>query len=146
MQKKYKNITLEKNDSISIEYGAVDRKKPEIIYVNYKTYLSSNKENDGYNSIMTCVLRSLKRHVSTYVSNSRFEKNFIFDYDILQGIQSNFKNKILTFELYLKQPKDDIKPLRALQQEIGSMSESFLANLSENLKKNNIELSKVKIS
>lgn len=144
MQRTFQKLKLQYDKNFTIEYGTVNKKNPEIIYINYKTYISSVKENNEYNKIINDIFRYFKRKVTTEIIKSRFDKDFIFDYDILQDIKPQFKNKILTFELFLKQPNNDIKKISMLKGYISELSNKLIENLSNTLEKNNIKLSKVK--
>lgn len=138
------NVKLHCDECFLIEYGSIDRKNPEVIFLNYKTYLTSCCKNEEFRTIINDILKKLKQTVKEIVYKSKFNKNYIFDYDILQDIQPVFKNKILTFELFLKQPKDNILKIPKLKNDIEDLSRAFISVITQYMHSNNIALSKVK--
>lgn len=140
----YFTYHIKNDDKLNLEYGVTNREQPEILYISCKTYLNLIKKDMDYCDEVDSVFKQLKRVTKDIIKNSQFEDKFIFTYDFSNDIQTGFKNKVLTFDLFIKQKDDNIIKPKELSNDIFNLVSSIKQPLQKLLHENNIEFSKTK--
>lgn len=143
IKKLYQNHIIENSDFI-LEYGVANKEMQQVVCLMGKIYLSCSDKNECYDDIINNIMKFFKRELGIEIRKSAFSNNFIFDYDFFKNIREPFKNKILTFEVYIKQEKDNIKNIIDIKNDIDVLLKHPLEKLKTNFAHNNISLSKVK--
>lgn len=141
----YQKYILSTDTEFLVEYGNIQKDIPQVICVNFKTYLSSTMEREeGYSEIITEIMEKFKREFSFCLPNTQFDRNFIFDYNFLKTINGSFDGKILTFELFLKCPSHLIDEREFLEEILSQILNPLLKNLEATFVKHNISPKKAK--
>lgn len=141
-KKLYQIINIKDSDNFEIQFGAIDRLNPEIVFIKCKTYLSSNIDDDHYYNVKN-IFKKVKKKLQNDIRRSFFDNDFIFNYDITQDLNAAFQNKILTFDVFIKQT-DSINKLTLLKQALSDLTIPLLNLLEVSLPMHNIFLSKTK--
>ena len=141
-KKKYQIININNNNNFIIQFGVVDRLNPEIVFVKCKTYLSSDVIDD-HNYNIKIIFNKIKKRLQDAIRDSFFDNEFIFDYDVTQDLITSFKNKILTFDIFIKQ-SNNISKLPFLKNTLSDLTIPLLDILENHLPTYNIFLSKTK--
>lgn len=132
------------DNDFTIEYGTVDRCMPNYIYVSCKTYLHLIENDEEYNYEMKDILKEFRRKVKNIIKKSQFEDDFILSYDFANDIVTEFKNKILTFDLFIKQKEENFVKPKLLADDILNLTSILKIPLKESLNSHNIYFSKAK--
>lgn len=110
--KKGKTSRLNLIDFAKINYGTVDSKKLNSIYINLQTWAQPKEANDNWERVVLNLSRSIKHTIHEYINVDLFEENFIVDLDLRSsGIQEN-KKSFLNLEINLF-TKDDISDFKS---------------------------------
>lgn len=140
----YKSFNIKSLDKFSVEYGTINRLKPDVIFISFKTYMAAHSDDD-LQDVIEDVLSKSRSKISLILRGSVFDKKFIFDYVLAQDLGASFKNKILTFDLFVKQSDtENILPPNKLHNEILAISNDFAEYINKSLNANGINLSKTK--
>lgn len=142
-KKFYQTFKLSVDNEFIVEFGNAQKETPQIICIIFKTYLTSLK--DTYEDIIDEIMLQFKKRVNAEIKKSTFDNAFIFDFDFLKMQKKEFKNKILTFDLFLKQNIESINQTKYLHDELKFFLEPLLKDLETTFVKHNISPKKVKI-
>lgn len=140
LKKFYKNVKLNLKNGFLIDYGYASKDTQQVICLSGKTYVTVPIKNNNILKIIDESLSSFKKNLANSLKLSNFSHDFIFDYDFPKNIEGGIKNKILNFDLYLKQNNDFI-----LNEEIiKDLLIPLLNDLNESFKINGIVISETK--
>lgn len=133
LNKEYK---LDVCDKISLKYGSINREDPQIVYVSGKCWVAPTCRMD-YSSVITSIKNDMKKNIKrVLIDGSNFENKYIFDFDVsTEKVEPNV-SKFLTFDLYLKQNKENKRPLKELkglmEDRMGVISNNLMNSFNEN--------------
>lgn len=138
MERLNKEININVSDCIDVKYGSVNKNKPQVIYIIGKTWLSYHLESVN-SSIVKKIMSSFKREITKSLSHVNiFSDNILFDYDINLDFKNS--NKFMTFEIFLKQKKMEIKSMKNFENSIYNIIYNPIQDLIFNFNKNNFTL------
>lgn len=139
----FKSFKLNSSKKCDIEYGVVNRKTPEVVFITCKTYISS-LTSQNLTQKVNDILTKAKKIIITSLKDSRFKNEFIYDFNLTQDLEPNFKNKIVTLDFFIKQKHDNIIVPSDLQSEISCFINPLIDYLDTACYNNKILLSKRK--
>ena len=134
-----------KNDFFNIKLGTVNKNNPEVIYFEFRTFISPLEESNNYSQVFAFLKKEFSKKISDSLKlNDFFSEKYILDFQIANsGIRIN-KKSYLSFQLFLRQKNEVIKELK----EIKKIAEPFLVNLLNEFKNdiisNNFSVTKTK--
>ena len=140
----YKSIKLPLNDKIYVEYGVVNREKPNVLFINFKTYITTLTINKKLPKTIESKLNRFNKNIYNILSPTKFNNNFIFDFILAQDLDCNFKNKLLVFELFVKQNSPTIHSIIDLKKDITIIATSFIELFENFCLSENIDFNKTK--
>ena len=141
----YQKYVLPTDTEFIVEYGNIQKDIPQVLCVSFKTYLSAaEQKEEGYGDIVSGIMERFKGDCSLSLPNAQFERDFIFDYDFLKSTTKSFTNKILTFELFLKQPSHLTDKTVFLEEGLKGFLIPLLKKLETTFVKHNISPKKAK--
>lgn len=92
-----------KNPFFKIRVGAMDKKNPDVIFIEGNAYISLNNSYDGN---LKRVEKSFKQKIKKYLTdNPLFSKNCISIFDASESRLSLKQKTFLTLQYFLKQKK-----------------------------------------
>lgn len=107
--KKIKSESKFSDDSFKIKIGTMDKKNPEVIYIELGSYISPKEEKKSYKLNVSNIERETKSMVGSVLQNSGLCKSdFIFVSDIADGRIAMNKKSYFELQLFVK-PLDSIK-------------------------------------
>ena len=122
------NLTCKGN--FNIKYSNTIKGKTPVWKITGKTFVSSVKNTETAGEDIKKIMSVLRQKITRNLISSSFDSNMIFDYDFIKYINSPFKNKMLSFDLFLKQKsqKGNVKEefINILETPIEELSETFL--------------------
>lgn len=133
--KKGKSSKLSGYQNYKVNYGTVDSKKLNSIYLNIQTWAEPKDEISSPTRVINNLSRSIKHSVLESLNTNIFEDKFIVDLDLRSsGIQIN-KKSFLNLEcyLYLKNNELDFKS-NEIKNNLKSITDEIIRN---NFVKNN---------
>jgi hypothetical protein len=132
--KKGKSVKLLGHSAYKINYGTVDSKKLNSIYINIQTWAEPTCEIENPTRAINNLTREIKHTMLENIDDKMFEEKYIVDLDLRSsGIQLN-KKSFLNLEcyLYLKNPDTDFKSVE-LKNSIKKLTDVVLKrNFNEN--------------
>lgn len=139
----FKCFKIKSIDNLLVEYGVINRNQPEVLFVSCKTYITSQTKRDLNETLNNILLRA-RKVLKQIIINLDFEEDFIFDYTITQGLEQGFKNKIILFDIFVKQKNNNIIPPSKLKKHIKDISEALGNYLNDKCNAHKCFLSKTK--
>lgn len=139
----FKCFKIKSIDNLLVEYGVINRNQPEVLFISCKTYITSQTKRDLNETLNTILLKARKVLKQTII-NLNFEEDFIFDYTITQGLEQGFKNKIILFDIFVKQKNNNIISPLKLKKHIKDISETLGNYLNDKCNIHKCSLSKTK--
>ena len=107
--KKIKSESKFSDDSFKIKIGTMDKKNPEVIYIELGSYISPKEEKKSYKPNVSNIERETKSLVGSVLQNSGLCKSdFIFVSDIADERISMNKKSYFELQLFVK-PLDSVK-------------------------------------
>ena len=122
-------------------YKLARRNHPEVIQVEVKTYLTSNNCDSTPIANMGNLLSYIKHSIPYLLNDDIFNKEYIFDYDIYENDASQLENKILSFQLFIKQK--EIHPIEK-NEHVYKLIHNLCEKITTCMQTNEIQLSKNK--
>lgn len=107
--KKIKSESKFTDDSFKIKIGTMDKKNPEVIYIELGSYISPVEEKKSYKPNVSNIERETKSLIGNVLQNSGLCKSdFIFVSDIADERIAMSKKSYFEMQVFVK-PTDDIK-------------------------------------
>lgn len=107
--KKIKSESKFPDESFKIKIGTMDKKNPEVIYIELGSYISPKEEKKSYKSNVSNIERETKLLICDVLQNSGLCKSdFIFVSDIANERIAMNKKSYFEFQLFVK-PTDVVK-------------------------------------
>ena len=92
------------NNKVHLIIGTTNRNKPQIVYVNGKTYISPTVEQESYLQDISDFKKFFKKTIKEELRNtSLFSENIIFDFQVPSLRIMDKKKTCLTFQFLFKQ-------------------------------------------
>ena len=131
-----KEIKLNVCDNMNLKYGSTNKDNPEIVYVLGKAWVSP-KFNGDYESILNGIQNNFRKKIKNIVMESNiFENKFVLDFDLNSTNMEKDKKKFLSFDLFLKQDKNNVIKLKELNtiisNNIGNLANDLVYDFSIN--------------
>lgn len=147
MEKKQRPSTEKKinNEKFRLKLGTINKKNPEVIYLEGKTFVTPLNVDDNYTALLHKTKREFNFAINeTLKSCNLFERKFILDFQIANnGVMMN-KKSFLTFQLLLRQNRLSVKQFKDIKNKSNSIIESLTKTLITLLEQNNFIVSKSK--
>jgi hypothetical protein len=134
------------HDFFKLKIGTTNKIKPNVIYVEGRTFIRPLHNKDNYNSDVVNIKRRFNDFLKTYTSNNEFfSSKFILDFQVAQsGICIN-KRSFLSFQFLLKQKDENhILKLKDVKNSTENAIKNILNNLIKEIEKCDFEVSKTK--
>lgn len=129
MKRLNKEIKLNVCNHINLKYGSTNKDNPEIVYILGKAWVSP-KFNGEYESILNGIQNNFRKKIKNIVTESNiFENKFVLDFDLNSTNMEKDKKKFLSFDLFLKQDKNNVKKLK----ELNTLLSNNIGNLANDL-------------
>lgn len=134
------------HDFFKLKIGTTNKIKPNVIYVEGRTFIRPLHDKDNYNGDVVNIKRRFNDFLKTYTSNNEFfSSKFILDFQVAQsGICVN-KRSFLSFQFLLKQKDENhILKLKDVKNSTENAIKNILNNLIKEIEKCDFEVSKTK--
>ena len=106
--KKIGSVIKLNNEDIKLKIGTVDKKNPEVIYLEGGFYVKPIVEKDDYKNDMELIKNTFNDLIKDYVKNSNnFKNNFMFFTDVADDWLKFDKTSFFSFQVFLK-PSDSL--------------------------------------
>ena len=124
-----KVYTLPCKGDFNIKYSNTVKGNKPVWKITGKTFISSIEETETAKDDVRNIMSELKQKITRTISTTPFDSNFIFDYDFIKYVDTSFKNKMVSFDLFLKQKeKGDVKEelMNLLDEPINELTSKFM--------------------
>lgn len=124
------------NNIFKMKFGTVNKKNPEVVYIEAKAFISP-LDNESNAVALQKIRRDFLFFINEALKNSNvYEPKCILDFQVANsGVQVG-KKSFLTFQLLLRQNRNDIKQFKTLKNEsmgfIDTISNTLLYLLNNN--------------
>lgn len=129
-----------------LKIGTTNKIKPEVIYLDGKTFISPNEELDSYNKEICSIKRKFHETIQHNLSLSdNFASKYILNFKVAENGITPSKKSFLSFEFLFRQK--DVKHLLKLndaKKAANNMIENILGDVTDEIVKNNFNVSKTK--
>jgi hypothetical protein len=136
-----------KNPNFSLKIGTIDRLNPKAIYLEGKTFVCPQYDDEDYSRIMNGIRSGFKRDISNALSFDKtpFSSVFILDFDIASSRMKKGKKSFLSFQITMRQKDfDNLLSLKEIKEKSEDMFTSLLCQLEDRIVSNSFAVSKTK--
>jgi hypothetical protein len=106
------------NRNFKVKFGTVNKKNPEVVYVEAKTFIAPLSKEFNHNAALQKVRREFTFFINEMLKHSSiYETKSILDFQVAKSCLQVGKKSFLTFQLLLRQNRNDIKPFKNLKNE-----------------------------
>lgn len=106
--KKIGSVIKLNNEDIKLKIGTVDKKNPDVIYLEGGFYVKPIIEKDDYKNDMELIKNTFNDLIKDYVkNNNNFKNNFMFFTDVADDWLKFDKKSFFSFQVFLK-PSDNL--------------------------------------
>lgn len=131
-------------NDISLKYGSVNKKCPQVIYISGKMWLTPQYNGD-FKIPIDFIYSKFKRELSKILKESNiFEQRHILDFDINPSNFAYNKKTFSSISFFLKQKGEKILKLNDIKTVISSDFGYLFRDLENDLIENEFEISKTK--
>lgn len=146
--KKNIRLTNEKkidNKAFKLKVGTMNKLSPEAIYFEGRTFISPIVEKPSYDGEISEIKYHMKRDISHNLKNNvYFMDKYILDFKVaLNGLSYN-KKSFLSFQLIVRQKKENIMELKKLTTGASSFINDIVYNLVDDIKMHDFLITKTK--
>ena len=135
---------LKGNGNIEIRIGTTDRVNPEVIYMNFKTWLFVD-DNGNYSEELLSLDRKIRYMVrKMLIGNSIFDSKYILDFDMNGETFSKRKLKYLDASVYLKQKSEQPLSMSTLKDVLSGAMSYMADEIETNLNDNGFKVNRSK--
>ena len=107
--KKIKSESKFQDDSFKIKIGTMDKKNPEVIYIELGSYISPKEEKESYKPCISRIEKETKNLIGDIINQSKLcKKDFIFVSNIADCRIAVNKKSYFEIQLFVK-PLDEVK-------------------------------------
>lgn len=145
MKRLTKEYKLDVCDNINLKYGTVNKDNPQVVYISGCCWISPQQLNTSYETVIDKIRNGIKRSIKSHLINTEyFDEKFIFDFETyLEDAQVGDK-KYLSFDIYLRQHKTNVRKLSDLDSFINERFSVVSNDIVSLFKKNNFMINKKK--
>lgn len=106
------------NSNFKVKFGTVNKKNPEVVYIEAKTFITPCSNDFNHNAALQKVRRHFLYYINELLNHSKFyETKTILDMQVAKNCLIVGKKSFLTFQLLLRQNRNNIKPFKMLKNE-----------------------------
>lgn len=128
-----------------LKLGTINKKNPEVIYIEGKTFIMPLDDDMNYRNIMQLIKRNFNFYISESLKKCNiFENKFILDFQVANsGIKMN-KKSFLYFQVLFRQDRNKILPIKSVKTLSNDFINETVNYLKSLLINNNFYISKTK--
>jgi hypothetical protein len=131
MERQGKEYKIQANEDINIELGTVDRRKPNIIYINIRLWI---QKMNGESKPLSNIFHNFNKQIFSFIKEIGLSEKYIIDYDISNEAVELEKPTFLNIQALFRQ-KDTILDLLSFkdtnQQHVINLVSSLSSILNE---------------
>lgn len=114
----------------NITVSTSDRKNPKVVIIDFKTYISPEREQETYEDDIRIIRHRINNLIGNKITPSDlFEKDWISNFQIAESWILPNKRSCLTGQFLFKQKRNQIRPSAVIIKE----SEPFLDNIFDDI-------------
>ena len=136
-KKEYKMTSV---NGVSLKYGSTNRTNPQVLYVTGKAWVKPTREMDYSDSLSRVKKRMERRILERLRLVDSLETKYIFDFDISPLNMKAGRPKFMTFNIFLKQKKENMRPLKGAGKLIDSTIVPLIDQMVEDFNENDFVL------
>lgn len=123
--KKIGSIIKVNDDEIKLKIGTVDKKNPDVIYLEGGFYIKPIQQKEEYKSDIKKIKDTFDDLIKEVVDNdNNFKNDYMFFIDVADGWIKSNKKSFLSFQLFLKPSTDIIQQEGSFNNLIGYLKEN----------------------
>lgn len=105
------------HNKIKLKIGTIDKKKPKVIYVEGRTFVTSSEERDNTPRDITDIKHNFKKIINECLyQNDIFETKYILDFQVAAGGIHMGKKSFMSFQLMLSQKNEELKKMSEIKE------------------------------
>lgn len=133
------------NNIFKVKFGTVNKKNPEVVYIESKTFISPLNREKKHNVLLQKVRREFLFFINETLKNSCiYETNCILDFQVANSGLQVGKKSFLTYQLLLRQNRSNVKDFKVIKNESIDLINNLSNALSLLLENNGFLVSKTK--
>ena len=139
-----KEYKLDVCNHISLKYGTVNKRNPQVVYVSGKCWITPLKEMN-YALAINEAQENMRKNIKAFlIDGVNFDNRYILDFDISVDKLALNEKKFLSFDFYLRQNEENKKELLQLKEMLSKKVSTIANNLVYTLKENDFSVNKTK--
>ena len=133
--KRIKSESKFQDNDFKIKIGTMDKKNPEVVYIEFGSYISPNEEKEVYKPYISRIEKKTKSLIEDVIQESGMCKNgFIFVSDIADGRIAMNKKSYFEMQVFVK-PTDEIKACGKFVDLTKKINEECVSKIIPGIKK-----------
>ena len=130
---------------MSTKFGTLDRDNPSVMYVSGRCWVTPCRKEIDQDAAVSRVRNDIRRTVSRMIGETKtFAPKMIIDIEFNSDKPVVGKKKKLTYDLYLKQTKSNVKPVEDIYGEMCHISSSVGYLIGERMEEYGFSVEKSK--
>lgn len=132
------------SDFFRVKIGTMNKSNPQVLYVEGRTFISPQEEDDYY-SYMAQFRKNMNKYIVDTINKfGCFDNRYILDFQVANSGIKVGKKSFLSFQLFLRQKQDNIKSLKEMKGTLQNFVDNVLFSLKENIIENGFNIYKTK--
>jgi hypothetical protein len=132
------------SDFFRVKIGTMNKSNPQVLYVEGRTFISPQEEDDYY-SYMAQFRKNMNKYIVDTINEfGCFDNRYILDFQVANSGIKVGKKSFLSFQLFLRQKQDNIKSLKEMKGTLQNFVDNVLFSLKENIIENGFNIYKTK--
>lgn len=133
--KKIKSESKFQDNDFKIKIGTMDKKNPEVVYIELGSYISPKEERETYKPYISRIEKKTKSLIENVIQESGMCKNgFIFVSDIADERVAMNKKSYFEMQVFIK-PTDEIKTCGKFVDLTKKINEECVSKIIPGIKK-----------
>lgn len=133
--KRIKSESKFQDNDFKIKIGTMDKKNPEVVYIELGSYISPKEEKETYKPYISRIEKKTKSLIEDVIRESGMCKNgFIFVSDIADGRIAMNKKSYFEMQVFVK-PTDEIKACGKFVDLTKKINEECVSKIIPGIKK-----------
>lgn len=133
--KRIKSESKFQDNDFKIKIGTMDKKNPEVVYIELGSYISPKEEKETYKPYISRIEKKTKSLIEDVIQESGMCKNgFIFVSDIADGRIAMNKKSYFEMQVFVK-PTDEIKACGKFVDLTKKINEECVSKIIPGIKK-----------
>lgn len=133
--KRIKSESNFQDNDFKIKIGTMDKKNPEVVYIELGSYISPKEEKETYKPYISRIEKKTKSLIEDVIQESGMCKNgFIFVSDIADGRIAMNKKSYFEMQVFVK-PTDEIKACGKFVDLTKKINEECVSKIIPGIKK-----------